>query len=188
MKRTLISIAMVAALSLSTAQAKDNAWEKDASDAWIDGKAEATLLFNPSINSFKIDTDVKNGVVLLTGNVDHSVDKKLARELVLGIKGVKDVDNQIVVTDGVDRKTLEKNRGMSESGFTDVKIATVIKTRLLFDGDISGTKINVDVKDNNVTLTGDVPSQAVKDLALNIAKNADDVKSVKDNLKVVKGS
>lgn len=187
MKRTLISLAMVSALSVSTAQA-NNVWEKEANDAWIDGKAEATLLFNPNVNSFDINTDVKNGVVVLTGQVDHNVDKKLARELVLGIDGVKEVDNQITVTEGIDRKTLEEQRGMAESSFTDVKIATVIKTRLLLDTDISGTDIDVDVKNNIVTLTGEVDSKAEKDLAISIAKNAEDVKDVMANLNIVEGS
>ena len=52
MKRTLLSI--LVATSMTTAafagdMETDNKWEKGAKDAWIDGKAEATLLFNPAI-------------------------------------------------------------------------------------------------------------------------------------------
>ena len=86
MKRTLLSI--LVATSMTTAafagdMETDNKWEKGAKDAWIDGKAEATLLFNGNLDSFDINTDVNNGNVVLTGKVDHSVDKKLAEELSL---------------------------------------------------------------------------------------------------------
>ncbi|GHF88589.1 BON domain-containing protein [Thalassotalea marina] len=188
MKRTIISLAMCSVLATTAVQAKDNSWEKGAQDAWIDGKAEATLLFNTNLNSFDINTDVKNGVVTLTGKVEHSVDKKLAYELVAGIDGVKSVDNKITVYKEKDSKEVEKERGMETSALTDAKIATVIKTRLLFDSDITGTDIDVDVKNAKVTLTGKVDSSSEKQLVLNIAKNADDVKDVEDKLKIVKQS
>ncbi|NOU51177.1 BON domain-containing protein [Pseudoalteromonas sp. JBTF-M23] len=188
MKRTLLTMALASAVTVTSVHAKENAWEKEASDAWIDGKAEATLLFNTNLDSFDINTDVHNGVVVLTGKVEHNVDKKLAEELVTGIDDVKDVDNRISLVKDVDHKTLEKERGMDESSFTDAKIATVIKTRLLFDTDISGTDIDVDVKNGKVTLTGDVDSESEKQLAIAIAKNADDVKHVDDNLRIDKES
>jgi osmotically-inducible protein OsmY len=195
MKRTLLS--MIVATSLTTAayagdMNTDNKWEKGAKDAWIDGKAEATLLFNGNLDSFDINTDVDNGNVILTGKVENSVDKKLAEELVANIDGVKSVDNKLTI--------VEKRKDMSEdsmsddmktaydkstSELTDAKIATVIKTRLLMDTDISGFDIDVDVEAGNVTLTGDVDSDAERDLVLAIAKGASDVKDVEDNLRVV---
>lgn len=196
MKRTLLSI--LVATSMTTAafagdMETDNKWEKGAKDAWIDGKAEATLLFNGNLDSFDINTDVNNGNVVLTGKVDHSVDKKLAEELVSNIDGVMSVDNQLSI---VEEKDMDKMASdMSDDAeseydeqtgtLTDAKIATVIKTRLLMDSDISGFDIDVDVQAGNVTLTGNVDSDAERQLAVEIAKNASDVKNVEDNLKVI---
>ncbi|WOI39122.1 BON domain-containing protein [Alteromonas sp. CI.11.F.A3] len=196
MKRTLLSI--LVATSMTTAafagdMETDNKWEKGAKDAWIDGKAEATLLFNGNLDSFDINTDVNNGNVVLTGKVDHSVDKKLAEELVSNIDGVMSVDNQLSV---IEEKDMEKMASdMSDDAeseydeqtgtLTDAKIATVIKTRLLMDSDISGFDIDVDVEAGNVTLTGNVDSDAERQLAVEIAKNASDVKNVEDNLQVI---
>ena len=171
----------------------DNKWEKGAKDAWIDGKAEATLLFNGNLDSFDINTDVNNGNVVLTGKVDHSVDKKLAEELVSNIDGVMSVDNQLSI---IEEKDMDKMASdMSDDAeseydeqtgtLTDAKIATVIKTRLLMDSDISGFDIDVDVEAGNVTLTGNVDSDAERQLAVEIAKNASDVKNVEDNLQVI---
>jgi len=193
MKRTLLS--MIVATSLTTAayagdMNSDNKWEKGAKDAWIDGKAEATLLFNGNLDSFDINTDVSNGNVVLTGKVDNSVEKKLAEELVSNIDGVKSVDNKLTVVakaemDSDMSEDMEETYDEGTSELTDAKIATVIKTRLLMDTDISGFDIDVDVENGNVTLTGDVDSDAERDLAVEIAKNASDVKDVEDNLRVV---
>lgn len=193
MKRSLIS--MIVATTLTTAayagdMDTDNKWEKGAKDAWIDGKAEATLLFNGNLDSFDINTDVKNGNVVLTGKVENSVDKKLAEELVANIDGVTSVDNKLTIVSDKDMEgdmsdDMEDTVDEGTSELTDAKIATVIKTRLLMDTDISGFDIDVDVENGVVTLTGDVDSDAERDLAVEIAKNASDVKDVESNLRVV---
>ena len=193
MKRSLIS--MIVATTLTTAayagdMDTDNKWEKGAKDAWIDGKAEATLLFNGNLDSFDINTDVKNGNVVLTGKVENSVDKKLAEELVANIDGVTSVDNKLTVVSDKDMEgdmsdDMEDTVDEGTSELTDAKIATVIKTRLLMDTDISGFDIDVDVENGVVTLTGEVDSDAERDLAIEIAKNASDVKDVESDLRVV---
>lgn len=201
MKRSILSLVVAGSLMTSAyagAANSDNSWEAGAKDAWIDGKAEATLLFNGNLDSFDINTDVKNGKVLLTGKVDNSVDKKLAEELVMNIDGVTEVDNQLTIAGDMDDEPelvgtehdsdydgddLDGDDAMV--ALTDAKIATVIKTRLLMDSDISGFDIDVDVEQGNVTLTGEVKSDAERDLAIEIAKNASDVKNVEDNLEVV---
>ena len=193
MKRSLII--MIVATTLTTAayagdMDTDNKWEKGAKDAWIDGKAEATLLFNGNLDSFDINTDVKDGNVVLTGKVENSVDKKLAEELVANIDGVVSVDNKltIVADDDMDSDLSDDAEDAVDEGtseLTDAKIATVIKTRLLMDTDISGFDIDVDVENGVVTLTGEVDSDAERDLAVEIAKNASDVKDVENNLRVV---
>ena len=193
MKRSLIS--MIVATTLTTAayagdMDTDNKWEKGAKDAWIDGKAEATLLFNGNLDSFDINTDVKNGNVVLTGKVENSVDKKLAEELVANIDGVTSVDNKLTIVsdkdmDGDMSDDMEDTVDEGTSELTDAKVATVIKTRLLMDTDISGFDIDVDVENGVVMLTGDVDSDAERDLAVEIAKNASDVKDVKSDLRVV---
>jgi|TARA_B100000929_G_scaffold253349_1_gene214160 osmotically-inducible protein OsmY len=186
---------MIVATTLTTAayagdMDTDNKWEKGAKDAWIDGKAEATLLFNGNLDSFDINTDVKDGNVVLTGKVENSVDKKLAEELVANIDGVVSVDNKltIVADDDMDSDLSDDAEDAVDEGtseLTDAKIATVIKTRLLMDTDISGFDIDVDVENGVVTLTGEVDSDAERDLAVEIAKNASDVKDVENNLRVV---
>jgi hyperosmotically inducible protein len=195
MKRTLLSLIVAASMTTAVTAGEmdsDNTWSESAKDAWIDGKAEATLLFNGNLDAFDINTDVTDGTVVLTGKVGNSVHKKLAEELIADIDGVVSVDNELTV---VEDEQMTKSDEWSEDSdvdndgetgeLTDAKIATVVKTRLLLDSDISGFDIDVDVEEGNVTLTGEVDSEAERDLAVKIAQNASDVKNVEDNLEVV---
>ena len=182
MKRTTLAVMITLTLASVSAMAA-NDWKDATKDAWIDGKAETTLLLNGNLNSFTIDTDVKKGVVTLTGEVESDVDKALAAELVEGLEGVTSVENKLMV----------KNEGKSSgdpkqtSALKDAKIATVVKTSLLFEPETSGTSIDVDVNNSVVTLSGVVDSDAEKDLAVAKAKNTKDVVNVVDKLTVSKG-
>ena len=178
MKRTTLAMMMTLALSTSAAVSA-NDWKEGAKDAWIDGKAETTLLLNGNLNSFDINTDVKNGVITLTGKVESEVDKALAEELLENLDGVSRVDNQLTVMAEEGSSDSKDN-----SALKDAKIATVVKTRLLFESEVSGTSIDVDADNGVVTLQGAVDSDAEKDLAIAIAKNTSDVTRVIDKLQV----
>ena len=178
---------IIAALVLGTTAmgAQANSWENESKDAWIDGKAETVLLMNTNLNNFDINTDVKNGKVVLTGKVNSELDKELAEELVLSLDGVSDVENSLTVVKSMDTK--DKSKDMmddDDNDLTDAKITTVITTRFLFDSEVGGTDIDVDTDNGIVTLNGSVESEAEKQLAVKIAKNAEDVRDVVDKLSI----
>ena len=72
------------------------------------------------------------------------------------------------------------------SALTDAKITTVLKTRLLMSEDVSAMDIEVDTTNNVVLLTGKVTSDTEHDLAMNMARNTEDVSKVIDKLEVIK--
>ena len=84
--------------------AQASSWENESKDAWIDGKAETVLLMNTNLNNFDINTDVKNGKVVLTGKVESELDKELAEELVLSLDGVLGVNNELTVVKNAEIK------------------------------------------------------------------------------------
>lgn len=177
------SVLTAALLSISAMSVSaNNTWENEAKDAWIDGKAESTLLLNTNLNSFDINTDVKDGTVTLTGKVDSEIDKALAEELVENLEGVEEINNEITVYNEAEMKD-EPNEMLS--GLKDSKVASVVKTRLLLESEVSGTDIDVDAKSGVVILQGEVDSKSEQDLAIAIAKNTNDVKEVIDNLKII---
>ncbi|GGO67856.1 BON domain-containing protein [Bowmanella pacifica] len=175
---TLMTLTLIAA---PVAMAGENNWEKDAKDAWIDGKAETTLLLNTNLNSFDINTDVKDGEVTLTGKVSSEVDKSLAGELIESLDGVHKVHNKLEVLDS------ESPNQMVQT-LTDSKVVAVVKTRLLIESEVTGSNIDVDAKEGVVTLQGEVANDAERDLAIAIAKNTADVTKVVDKLEVVEKS
>lgn len=140
---------------------------------------------NTNLNNFDINTDVKNGKVVLTGKVNSDLDKELAEELVLSLDGVMDVDNNLTVVKDMDAKTTDTDMDTDDNDLTDAKITTVITTRFLFDSEVDGTDIDVDTDNGVVKLKGSVESEAEKQLAIKIAKNAEDVRDVVDELTIV---
>lgn len=64
----------------------------------------------------------------------------------------------------------------------DASITAAVKTKLLGDTAVRGLKIDVDTKDNVVTLTGTVRTAAEKAEAIRLARTTTGVKSVVDKL------
>ncbi|MER2493051.1 BON domain-containing protein [Catenovulum sediminis] len=184
MKNSLNKLLIAGVLSsfavVNGANAGDsNTWQDTSKDAWIDGKAEATILFNTQLSAFDINTDVEKGHVILTGKVDSEVDKALAEEIVESLEGVKGVENHLIVVNQDKSKDSQLMASLNDS-----KVATVVKTKLLLESEVGGTDINVEVKNGVVTLKGEVESASEKQLAVAIAQNTDDVKNVINQLKV----
>ncbi|WP_299595408.1 BON domain-containing protein [uncultured Microbulbifer sp.] len=178
-KSALVSIIAGTVLTLSaTTYAADDAKNGAMSDAWLDGKAETILLLNENLNNFTINTDVSDGVVQLTGEVESNVDRRLAEELIASVDGVKSVQNKLTIAneEPIGEKINRK--------YVDTKIATVVKTRLLMDREVAGTDIDVASKNGTIILRGFVESDAEKDLAEAIARNTNDVEKVQNKLKV----
>jgi hyperosmotically inducible protein len=66
----------------------------------------------------------------------------------------------------------------------DASITSAVKTKLLADPKVGGLKIDVDTKDNVVTLTGAVRNAEEKAEAIRLAKATTGVKSVVDKLTI----
>lgn len=158
-------------------------WEGDAKDAWIDGKLEASYLLNNELNNFRIDTDVENGNVTLTGSVQSDAHKQLATEIAKNLDGVTNVTNNLVVSDKGDQYANEDRD--FKSRFYDMTTTLSLKTRFAADDDLEATKINIDTKEGVVTLEGEVDSEAEKMLAEEIAAGYDHVLKVDNKLRIV---
>lgn len=169
---------MALSTSSAVADSGNNQWQDEAKDAWIDGKAESMLMVNTNLNNFDINTDVEQGVVILTGKVDTELDKSLASGLVRQIDGVSKVENELTVS-----QPASQSADLGQA-VVDTKVSAALKTSLLLNPDISGTNIDVSVDDGVATLSGEVKSDAARDLAVLMAENAQDVERVIDELDV----
>jgi osmotically-inducible protein OsmY len=70
------------------------AWD----DTEITTKVKSELLAEPGLKSMQISVDTLHGVVTLTGTVDTKANSDKAKARTMAIAGVKDVNNQLVVT------------------------------------------------------------------------------------------
>ncbi len=72
----------------------------------------------------------------------------------------------------------------AKQAVTDSALTTKVKTKLLAAKDLKSTGIHVKTKDRVVNLTGSVPSQDQRQLALDTVRSVEGVDSVNNNLKV----
>ena len=173
---------LLATMTLSTLvsmPALANTWEGETKDAWLDGKVETALMLNTKINNFDINTDVKNGVAILSGEVDSKAEKDLARQLAANVSGVSEVRDEITVSTPQDAGW----KGSAKDAWIDGRV----ETALMFDTEVNNFKIDTEVENGVVMLTGEVGSEVKKDLAGRIAANVDGVKSVTNQLQVKDG-
>jgi hyperosmotically inducible protein len=181
------------------------------SDAGITTAVKSRLAADDTVKAYRIDVDTKSRVVTLNGQVDTARARVRAVELAKATDGVTNVIDNLTVVAGVtppgglDDAAANRARdaardsttaagtdtskgtvGTAGSSVGDAALTTKVKTKFLADTAISGLKIDVDTKNDVVTLSGTVPTAAEKRKAVEVARATDGVKSVVDNLKVGK--
>ena len=95
-------------------------------------------------------------------------------------------DAMSATANAVDKAASATERGMAKAGeaMGDAEITGKVKTALIADPDVKALKIDVDTKDNVVTLNGSADTKANADKAVTIAKGIEGVKSVENRLTV----
>jgi osmotically-inducible protein OsmY len=199
---TLLAVAAWLAASAVSAQApqSERDFEQTVEDAWIDGRLESAYIFHEHLSATAIDTDVKNGVVTLTGTVENDIDRDLAGEIAEGLKGVASVENRLAVAgeaqrdhratnvDGeVDRGAEVDDRRSFGQWVNDATTSAVVESTLIGNENIRARDIDVDTQNDVVTLRGVVATEQQKQLAEQLAKNTRDVKQVRNELRVEVG-
>lgn len=143
-------------------------------DDRIESTAKKSYVFKTFLKGDEIKIQSKEGAVTLTGTVADNHHKSLAQETVASLPGVKSVDNRLEI------------KGTPPAENSDAWIMTKVKATLLYHRSVSGFNTEVNVKDGIVTLQGEAPSQAQKDLTTEYAKDIDGVKSVNNEMTVAK--
>jgi len=158
-------------------------------DAEITASIKTKLLADERTKGFDVNVDTHNGIVTLTGGADSQGAKQAAQQLAGEVEGVVLIKNELIVAaddsearQDADTATLsgEVREAMDESGdsIDDAWITGKVKTQLLADAAVKGTKINVETKANVVTLTGVAESAAARDMAIKLAAGTKGVKTV----------
>ncbi|WP_340676550.1 BON domain-containing protein [Paraglaciecola sp.] len=145
-----------------------------------------TYKLSPILRRDNIEVSVMNGKVTLSGKVGDGVNKELAEQIALGVKGVEDVDNKIAI-----EKDYDETKRTADSSFgemiDDATITARVKSKLLWSKYTDGMDTDVDTKAGKVTLIGETESKTTKELAGRMAMNTNGVMAV-DNQLVVQPS
>jgi hyperosmotically inducible protein len=141
-------------------------------DERIESAANKSYVFQTYLKDDSIKTQSRDGAVTLTGTVANSSQKSLAQDTVENLPGVKSVDNQLKVN------------GKQPAEHSDDWISTKVKLALLFHRNVSAAKTTVYVKNGVVTLQGEAPNLAEKELTTEYAKDVDHVRSVRNEMTV----
>ena len=161
-------VATVAALLLSTV----SPFASEADDR-IEESFTKSYVYYTWLKDDAIDTDVKDGVVTLSGTVLDESHKTLAEETAANLPGVTRVDSKLATKAEVAVDN------------ADEWIGRKVKLSLLFHSNVSVRKTDVAVKEGVVTLTGEAASLAQKELTTAYANDIDDVKGVNNAMTVV---
>ena|SRR2546427_2898241 len=145
------------------------------SDAWINAKVKFRLIRKPGIAPLAINVDTRNSIVTLFGSLSTEDGKREAGRQAIKVAGVKDVKNELQVVPKVAANQVEKR---------DDQIRNSVEKRIEERASLNGDKIDVEVANGVVRLTGRVDRPGDRMTALSLARNTQGVRSVFDDLRV----
>jgi len=178
----LASAIAMAIFSTSVAAVAATA-SQDVTNARQETQIWTTYALNPYLRASDLKVSVTDGKATLTGHVAEDVNKELAKEIALGVKGVTSVDNQIIVDGDYSPPKPGAERSFGDV-IDDTSITTAVKSKLLWSKNTGGMSTHVVTKYGRVTLTGETSSAAERDLAGRMASNTRGVVAVNNQLKV----
>ena len=156
---------------------------QEVTEARQESQIWTTFALNRHLKAHDLKVSVKNGKATLTGRVEESADKDLAKHIAMVVSGIKEVDNQIVVQADYVPSAPGTDRSFGEA-MEDATITAAVKSKLLWSTHTDGLRMDVDTHRGKVTLKGTADSMAAKDFAKRMALNTRGVVSVDNQLKI----
>lgn len=141
-------------------------------DSKIESSFEETYVYKTYLQDDAIDTDVKDGVVTLTGTVGEESHKILAEETAASLPGVSAVKNKLTT------------KAEADTNDADKWIGRKVKLTLLFHRNVDAGGTDIKVKNGVVTLSGEAANVAQKELTTEYAADVDGVKEVKNMMTI----
>jgi len=153
-------------------------------DAGLAAKVKTKLAADETVKASSIDVEAHQGVVTLTGNVNSPAEKDQAIALARNTEGVRDVVDRIATRTGDGRGDAPDTDRTAGEVIDDATVTRHVKAALLDDPQVKGLQIDVDTREGVVYLTGTVRSEAERDRAVQLARQAQGVRDVQSNLKI----
>jgi osmotically-inducible protein OsmY len=149
-------------------------------DMWLTTQVRTVLLFHKNVSSLT-EVSTKDSIVTLRGEVSTQAEKNLTGEYAQDVDGVKGVKNEMTISP----KPKMPAQTTGEQ-IDDASITSQVKIVLLYHRSTSAIKTSVATKRGVVTLTGTAKNEAERDLATKYAEDVKGVKSVKNQMTIVR--
>ena len=145
-----------------------------------------TYALSPYLRANDLKVSVHEGKATLSGHVAEDVNKDLARQIALGVDGIKTVDNLIEVVPNYKAPAQSADRTYGEM-VDDASITSEVKSKLAWSRYSDALTANVDTMRGKVKLSGTADSIEAKEVAGKLAGNTRGVLSVNNQLVVATG-
>lgn len=181
--RFAVLAAAVAAIPALVAQGDEISSDDSLKHALTHVKIRAALVEKLGGDGLHVDIDLAGSKATLRGEVEKKSSQDLAKEVVLSVEGVKQVDNQLRVN-----PAHQKSTGKAvEAEVKNAALETKVKHQLLTEIGTHALKIEVEASDGVVSLRGTVPNSEVEKLAVQKTEHAGGVRKVINLLKESSG-
>lgn len=180
-RKSFLASSVALAIAGISGVAGADTMSQDVTEARQETQIWTTYALNPYLRANDLKVSVDNGKATLTGKVEESVNKDLAKQIALGVSGIKEVDNQIVVQHDYVVPKPSSTRSYGEA-IDDATITATVKSKLLWSKATDGLTADVDTNRGQVTLKGTADSKDAKAIAGRLALNSRGVVSVNNQL------
>jgi hyperosmotically inducible protein len=184
-KRNLLVTSAIAAAVAGAAFANAKP-SQEVVEARQESQIWTTYALSPYLRANDLKVSVHEGKATLTGNVAEGVNKDLAKQIALGVDGIKTVDNKIEVVPNYKAPAQSKDRTYGEV-VDDASITSAVKSKLLWSRHVDALNVDVDTARGKVKLTGTANSAEAKEAAGKLAMNTHGVRAVSNQLTVEAG-
>jgi hyperosmotically inducible periplasmic protein len=148
-------------------------------DAAATSRVRTALLLSKQVSPFDIKVETSQGEVTLQGQVPSEEVKAVAGAIAQDTSGVKQVHNNLGVNPSAERNPETERLG---ERVADLEIKTLVSDALSKNGEVGEKRVETEVKNRMVTLSGSVETASQKYTAEQIAWQVPGVQGVKDNL------
>ena len=173
----------------------------NSNDAKIKDAIQQSFLADERLSSADIDIEVNEGEVTLKGKTIGHEEATRAVELAKNVTGVVRVENKLevdtmITNDDVEDRLDSKEENLEElkdqnepkrnigTVIDDATITTAVKMKFAKDDVVRAYKIDIDTKNGEVMLSGEVKNEVEANRAIEIAKTVEGVSEVKSVLVV----
>ncbi|MGH9319780.1 MAG: BON domain-containing protein [Vicinamibacteria bacterium] len=158
-------------------------YQKVIEDAAVVGSAKAAYALHRQLAERVIRVKADAGRVVLTGVVATRAEKNEAEDIARSLEGVTAVENFLEVEPQLEHLTGDAARSLGET-LDDVALLARVRAALSLDREVRRLELEVTVRRGSVALRGRVPSEELKNRALQKVGTVDGVENIEDGMEV----